>query len=98
MGPGFRRGGPVNVPTLNFAKSAKFRMGQPAAKHEVPPLCFAPVGMTELLREGMAQADRKEFKRWMRTSSGWLGRDVCPVKGPPPVAKNATRVGHPSGW
>jgi len=25
-----RRGGPVNVPTLNFAKSAKFRMGHPA--------------------------------------------------------------------
>jgi hypothetical protein len=26
---GRRAGGPVNVPTLNFAKSAKFRMGHP---------------------------------------------------------------------
>jgi hypothetical protein len=25
-----RTGGPVSVPTLNFAKSAKFRMGHPA--------------------------------------------------------------------
>jgi hypothetical protein len=30
-------------------------------KHKVPPLRFAPVGMTELLREGVAQADREEF-------------------------------------
>ena len=32
-----------------------------AGKHKVPPLRFAPVGMTELLREGIAQADREEF-------------------------------------
>lgn len=28
---------------------------------QVPPLRFAPVGMTELLREGIAQAGREEF-------------------------------------
>jgi hypothetical protein len=33
----------------------------PLRKHKVPPLRFAPVGMTELLREGIAQADREEF-------------------------------------
>jgi len=30
-------------------------------RHKVPPLRFAPVGMTELLREGIAQADGEEF-------------------------------------
>ena len=48
----------VKVPTL-VAKNAT-RMGHPR-KHKVPPLRFAPVGMTDLLREGIAQADREEF-------------------------------------
>jgi hypothetical protein len=40
-------------------QNARFR---PAVrKHKVPPLRFAPVGMTEYLREGIAQADREEF-------------------------------------
>jgi hypothetical protein len=39
-------------------QDARFRA---AAKHKVPPLRFASVGMTELLREGIAQADREEF-------------------------------------
>jgi len=39
-------------------RDARFRA---AGKHKVPPLRFAPVGMTELLWEGIAQADREEF-------------------------------------
>jgi hypothetical protein len=35
-------------------------MGHPR-EHKVPLLRFAPVGMTELLREGMAQAEREAF-------------------------------------
>jgi hypothetical protein len=41
-----------------FEQDVRFRA---TGKHKVPPLCFAPVGMTELLREGIAQADREEF-------------------------------------
>ena len=33
----------------------------PLRKHKVPPLRFGPVGMAELLREGIAQADREGF-------------------------------------
>jgi hypothetical protein len=40
-------------------QDARFRAA--VRKHKVPPLRFAPVGMTELLREGIAQADREEF-------------------------------------
>ena len=40
-------------------QDARFRAA--ARKHKVPPLRFAPVGTTELLREGIAQADREEF-------------------------------------
>ena len=39
-------------------QDARFRA---AGKHKVPPLRFAPVGMTELLREGVAQAEREEI-------------------------------------
>jgi|HubBroStandDraft_2_1064218.scaffolds.fasta_scaffold04111_6 hypothetical protein len=40
-------------------QDARFRAA--VRKHKVPPLRFAPVGMTELLREGIAQGDREEF-------------------------------------
>jgi hypothetical protein len=39
-------------------QDARFRAA--VRKHKVPPLRFAPVGMTELLREGIAQADWEE--------------------------------------
>ena len=68
----------------------------PLGKRKVPPLRFAPVGMTELLREGIAEADREEFIEGeeMDARIGCLGPDACPVKGPTLVAKNATRMGH----
>jgi len=70
-----------------------------AGKHKVPPRRFAPVGMTELLREGIAQAGREEFiggeEYGCVASSGCITADGYPVKGPTLVAKNATRMGHP---
>jgi hypothetical protein len=33
----------------------------PLRKHKAPPLRFTPVGMAELFREGIAQAEREEF-------------------------------------
>src|SRR5579872_871116 len=70
-------------------------------KHKVPPLRFAPVGMTEYLREGRAQAEREEFiEDGCVTSSGCLS--------PTSRAENAREMGHPqspvmlvgipSGW
>ena len=70
----------------------------PLRRHKVPPLRFAPVGMTELLWEGIAQAEREEFieeEEMDARMSGCLASDAYPVRGPTLVAKNATRMGHP---
>ena len=42
-------------------QDARFRAA--VLKHKVPPLRFASVGMTELLPEGIAEADREGIQR-----------------------------------
>jgi hypothetical protein len=64
-------------------QGARFRAA--GRKHKVPPLRFAPVGMTELLREGIARADREEFieeegmdariERMLNSSFGFPNRE-----------------------
>src|SRR5579872_2256759 len=49
----------------------------PLRKHKVPPLRFGPVGMAELLREGIARAEREGFIEEVDA----LTPDACPVDG-----------------
>jgi len=59
-------------------------------KHKVPPLRFAPVGMTELWREGMAQAEREEFSGGGEMDASRRADAELPTS----RAQNAREMGH----